>query len=54
MRKIMCRGCDGKEFVNLARMKSGEIFTDETETVVHKCLICKGKGKVNDGFYPKN
>ena len=51
---MLCYGCDGKGLVNLARLKSGEKFTDDTPTKVSKCLICKGKGKIDNGIVSKN
>lgn len=51
--KVICHGCDGKKFVNWARLYEGEKFTDKTKTVVKKCLICKGTGKIY-GYVSKN
>lgn len=49
-----CYGCDGRKFVNYVKLKKGEIFSSKTATVVKKCLICKGIGKISNGKFSKD
>ena len=47
--KIICHGCSGKKFVNHCKLNFGDTFTVDTKTIVKKCLICKGTGKIVNG-----
>ncbi len=50
MTESICHGCDGKKFVNFVSLKSNQIFTDDIETKVRECLICRGTGKIDNGI----
>jgi len=52
--KVICHGCDGKGLVNYVKLKSGQMFTENTKTTVQKCLYCKGTRELNNGLVSKN